>query len=221
MPLHLAGPGGASVAFHESMTSLLFALSASSLAYMILAASQFNSFSHPITVFLDLAAVGGGMGALPPPQEPTFQHDRALFHGDRKRTRSSWSIREPAAETARPGRSDAERDRSGCARSSRPDCDPDGGDPARARLRRDRIRAPMAIADACCSDRDQPGRGAGVLSFARSGGRLRAYRAGSAIAGTPPSQGAEQHPLIAEIPRDTSDRGAAGSGGGETVGRQR
>ena len=57
--------GGASVAFKESMTSLLFALSLGIIvAYMILA-SQFNSFSHPITVLSILPlSVAGAAGAL-------------------------------------------------------------------------------------------------------------------------------------------------------------
>jgi hydrophobe/amphiphile efflux-1 (HAE1) family protein len=57
--------GGASVAFKESMTSLLFALSLGIIvAYMILA-SQFNSFTHPITVLSILPlSVAGAAGAL-------------------------------------------------------------------------------------------------------------------------------------------------------------
>ncbi|HWN80662.1 MAG TPA: efflux RND transporter permease subunit, partial [Candidatus Udaeobacter sp.] len=57
--------GGASVAFKESMTSLLFALSLGIIvAYMILA-SQFNSFAHPITVLSILPlSVAGAAGAL-------------------------------------------------------------------------------------------------------------------------------------------------------------
>jgi multidrug efflux pump len=57
--------GGASVAFHESMTSLLFALALGILvAYMILA-SQFNSFTHPITVLSILPlSIAGAAGAL-------------------------------------------------------------------------------------------------------------------------------------------------------------
>jgi hydrophobe/amphiphile efflux-1 (HAE1) family protein len=57
--------GGASEAFHESMTSLLFALGLGIIvAYMILA-SQFNSFSHPITVLSILPlSIAGAAGAL-------------------------------------------------------------------------------------------------------------------------------------------------------------
>jgi multidrug efflux pump subunit AcrB len=57
--------GGASVAFRESMLSLLFALGLGIIvAYMILA-SQFNSFLHPVTVLsiLPLSVVGAA-GAL-------------------------------------------------------------------------------------------------------------------------------------------------------------
>lgn len=57
--------GGASVAFRESMQSLLFALATGILvAYMILAA-QFNSLIHPITVLTILPlSVAGAAGAL-------------------------------------------------------------------------------------------------------------------------------------------------------------
>jgi len=58
--------GGASVAFRESMGSLLFALWMGILiAYMILA-SQFNSFLHPVTVLtiLPLSVVGAVLALL-------------------------------------------------------------------------------------------------------------------------------------------------------------
>jgi multidrug efflux pump len=58
--------GGASVAFRESMSSLLFALWMGILiAYMILA-SQFNSFLHPITVLtiLPLSVVGAVLALI-------------------------------------------------------------------------------------------------------------------------------------------------------------
>jgi multidrug efflux pump subunit AcrB len=57
--------GGASVAFRESMSSLLFALLLGILvAYMILA-SQFNSFLHPVTVLTILPlSVAGAAFAL-------------------------------------------------------------------------------------------------------------------------------------------------------------
>jgi multidrug efflux pump len=54
--------GGASVAFRDSMSSLLFALAMGILvAYMVLGA-QFNSFLHPITVLtiLPLSVAGAG-----------------------------------------------------------------------------------------------------------------------------------------------------------------
>ncbi|MBI4552975.1 MAG: efflux RND transporter permease subunit [Candidatus Latescibacteria bacterium] len=57
--------GGASVAFRESMSSLLFALILGIIvAYMVLA-SQFNSFLHPITVLTILPlSIAGASGAL-------------------------------------------------------------------------------------------------------------------------------------------------------------
>lgn len=57
--------GGASVAFRESMSGLLFAfLMGVAIAYMVLA-SQFNSFLHPITVITILPlSAAGAVGAL-------------------------------------------------------------------------------------------------------------------------------------------------------------
>ncbi len=58
--------GGASIAFRESMGSLIFAMWLGILiAYMILA-SQFNSFLHPVTVLtiLPLSVVGAVLGLL-------------------------------------------------------------------------------------------------------------------------------------------------------------
>jgi hydrophobe/amphiphile efflux-1 (HAE1) family protein len=57
--------GGASVAFRESMSSLIFALALGILvAYMVLA-SQFNSFMHPVTVLTILPlSVAGAAFAL-------------------------------------------------------------------------------------------------------------------------------------------------------------
>jgi hydrophobe/amphiphile efflux-1 (HAE1) family protein len=58
--------GGSSVAFKESMSSLLFALVLGILiAYMVLA-SQFNSFSHPVTILtiLPLSVVGAAIALL-------------------------------------------------------------------------------------------------------------------------------------------------------------
>jgi hydrophobe/amphiphile efflux-1 (HAE1) family protein len=58
--------GGASVAFRESMSSLLFALFLGIVvAYMILA-SQFNSFLHPVTVLtiLPLSVAGAALALL-------------------------------------------------------------------------------------------------------------------------------------------------------------
>jgi len=57
--------GGASVAFRESMGSLLFAMIMGiAIAYMILA-SQFNSFKHPVTIITILPlAIAGGTFAL-------------------------------------------------------------------------------------------------------------------------------------------------------------
>jgi multidrug efflux pump subunit AcrB len=58
--------GGASIAFRESMGSLIFAMWLGILiAYMILA-SQFNSFLHPVTVLtiLPLSIVGAIIGLL-------------------------------------------------------------------------------------------------------------------------------------------------------------
>jgi hydrophobe/amphiphile efflux-1 (HAE1) family protein len=58
--------GGASVAFQESMGSLLFSLFLGiAVAYMVLA-SQFNSFLHPITVItiLPLSVAGAAAGLL-------------------------------------------------------------------------------------------------------------------------------------------------------------
>jgi hydrophobe/amphiphile efflux-1 (HAE1) family protein len=58
--------GGSSVAFKESMNSLLFALMLGILiAYMVLA-SQFNSFSHPVTILtiLPLSVVGAAIALL-------------------------------------------------------------------------------------------------------------------------------------------------------------
>jgi multidrug efflux pump len=58
-----AVPGGASVAFKESMTSLLFAMVLGIfVAYMVLA-SQFNSFLHPVTVLtiLPLSVAGAAI----------------------------------------------------------------------------------------------------------------------------------------------------------------
>ena len=57
--------GGASVAYKDSMRSLMFALLLGILfAYMVLA-SQFNSYSHPITVLTILPlSVAGAAGAL-------------------------------------------------------------------------------------------------------------------------------------------------------------
>ncbi len=57
-------PGGASVAFKESMTGLIFALFLGiGVAYMVLA-SQFNSFLHPLAVLsiLPLAFAGAAFG---------------------------------------------------------------------------------------------------------------------------------------------------------------
>ncbi len=58
--------GGASVAFRDSMTSLLFALFLGiGVAYMILA-SQFNSFKHPVTIItiLPLSIAGAAFALL-------------------------------------------------------------------------------------------------------------------------------------------------------------
>lgn len=58
--------GGASVAFRESMSSLIFAiLMGLAVAYMILGA-QFNSFLHPVTVLtiMPLALAGAAFGLL-------------------------------------------------------------------------------------------------------------------------------------------------------------
>jgi multidrug efflux pump len=58
--------GGSSVAFKESMSSLIFALMLGILiAYMVLA-SQFNSFSHPVTILtiLPLSVVGAAAALL-------------------------------------------------------------------------------------------------------------------------------------------------------------
>ena len=58
--------GGASVAFRESMSSLLFALALGIVvAYMVLA-SQFNSFLHPVTVLtiLPLSVAGAAFALL-------------------------------------------------------------------------------------------------------------------------------------------------------------
>ncbi|RPH95569.1 efflux RND transporter permease subunit [candidate division KSB1 bacterium] len=58
--------GGSSVAFKDSMSSLLFALFLGILvAYMVLA-SQFNSFSNPVTILtiLPLSIVGAALGLL-------------------------------------------------------------------------------------------------------------------------------------------------------------
>ncbi|MDD5088460.1 MAG: efflux RND transporter permease subunit [bacterium] len=58
--------GGSSVAFKESMGSLLFALVLGIIiAYMVLA-SQFNSFSHPVTILtiLPLSVVGAALALL-------------------------------------------------------------------------------------------------------------------------------------------------------------
>ncbi|HEY3296079.1 MAG TPA: efflux RND transporter permease subunit [bacterium] len=58
--------GGSSVAFKESMSSLLFALMLGiMIAYMVLA-SQFNSFSHPVTILtiLPLSVVGAAAALL-------------------------------------------------------------------------------------------------------------------------------------------------------------
>jgi multidrug efflux pump subunit AcrB len=58
--------GGASVAFQQSMSSLLFALFLGIVfAYMVLA-SQFNSFSHPITILtiLPLSVAGAALALL-------------------------------------------------------------------------------------------------------------------------------------------------------------
>ena len=71
--------GGASVAFRESMGSLLFALFLGIIvAYMVLA-SQFNSFLHPVTVLtiLPLSVAGAAFALLARRQEPQhLQHDR-------------------------------------------------------------------------------------------------------------------------------------------------
>jgi multidrug efflux pump subunit AcrB len=56
-------PGGASVAFKESISSLLFAMMLGIIvAYMVLA-SQFNSFLHPVTVLtiLPLSVAGAAI----------------------------------------------------------------------------------------------------------------------------------------------------------------
>jgi hydrophobe/amphiphile efflux-1 (HAE1) family protein len=58
--------GGSSVAFHESMSSLLFALVLGILiAYMVLA-SQFNSLAHPVTILtiLPLSIAGAALALL-------------------------------------------------------------------------------------------------------------------------------------------------------------
>ncbi len=65
-PGYKAVLGGASVAFRESMGSLLFALLLGiAVAYMVLA-SQFNSFLHPVTVLtiLPLSIVGAAFALL-------------------------------------------------------------------------------------------------------------------------------------------------------------
>lgn len=59
-------PGGASVAFRESMSSLIFALFLGiAVAYMVLGA-QFNSFLHPVTVLtiLPLSVAGAAFALL-------------------------------------------------------------------------------------------------------------------------------------------------------------
>ena len=72
--------GGASVAFRESMSSLLFALFLGiGIAYMILA-SQFNSYKDPVTIItiLPLSIAGAAFALLIAGQSPEhLQHDRA------------------------------------------------------------------------------------------------------------------------------------------------
>ncbi len=73
--------GGASFAFRESMSSLIFALFLGiAIAYMILA-SQFNSYKDPVTIItiLPLSIAGAAFALLASrPESEHFQHDRPL-----------------------------------------------------------------------------------------------------------------------------------------------
>ena len=109
--------GGASVAFRESMSSLLFAMFLGiAIAYMILA-SQFNSFKDPVTIItiLPLSIAGAAFALLiAGPVAEHLQHDRAaaadghrqeeLDHPGRLRQRlPGQGIRRRGSPWRRPG----------------------------------------------------------------------------------------------------------------------